>query len=131
MKKTRKMRKMRKRKKINLPFFLILLLFRIILSLHHIMDMSNLLVVLQILHFLFHHHKYIHKLYIYISFYSPPKILSANFSICSMFSCFIVDLMVTDGSIITISFIGCKISFIVLAADGAQEPFSKMAIFLF
>lgn len=51
---------------------------------------------------------------------------SANASRSAIFSSFSVDLIVTTGSTIDIFFIVSRTAFIVLAAVGAQEPFSKM-----
>ena len=57
--------------------------------------------------------------------------LSANSSIVLIFSSFIVDLIVTTGSTISISLNPSTIPFMIFAAIGAQDPFSMNAILRF
>ena len=65
--------------------------------------------------------------YIYIKLQTISYFISsANFFIASKSLSFITDLIVTTVSAIVTSFIVSKIPFIVRAAHGAQEPFSKI-----
>ena len=57
--------------------------------------------------------------------------LSANSSIVLTFSSFIVDLIVTTGSTISIFLNPSTIPFIIFAAIGAQDPFSMNATLRF